>query len=325
LYFCTRYGTNEGMSETPVRYRVTNWQEYNQSLIQRGNIELWFNEEVLSQWTRPAPTGERGRPRVYSDLALQCLFALRLFYRLPLRATQGLFVSLMRLLGCPLVVPNYSTLCRRQASLNPGLAVTPASEPRYLLIDSTGLKIFGESEWKMRTHGKGKRRTWRKLHLAVDAATREIVATRLTEAGIHDAQVLPELLLQVAGQIRKDSADGAYDTWECRYEIHTREAQANIPPRENAVPTWAADVPPAAERDQAIEEIQRAGLAAWKERTDYGQRSLAETTMFRVKTTFGERMKARVIQNQVAEAVMKSHILNRFIQQGLPRSEKMYP
>ena len=311
------------MNEPPVRYRVSNWQEYNQSLIQRGDVELWFNEEVLSQWTYPAATGRRGRPRVYSDLAMQCLFALRLLYHLPLRATQGLFQSLMRLLGCPLAVPDYSTLCRRQARLNPGMALSETKEGRHILVDSTGLKIFGEGEWKMRTHGKDKRRTWRKLHLAIDAWTREIVATRLTLASVHDAQVLPELLLQVEGKIRKVSADGAYDTWECRYEIHTREAESNIPPRENAARTWCEDVPPAAERDQAIAEIERTSLKEWKQRTGYGQRSLAETTMFRLKTTFGERMKARVIQNQVAEAVMKSHILNRFIQQGLPKSKRV--
>jgi hypothetical protein len=311
------------MNETLVRYRVGNWREYNQSLIARGNLELWFNDDVLLQWTVATATGRRGRPQVYSDLAMQCLFALRLLYHLPLRATQGLFLSLMRLLGVALTVPNYSTLCRRQAHLNPGLAVSTAKEARHLLIDSTGLKLFGEGEWKMRTHGKGKRRTWRKLHLAVDATTREIVATRLTEASVHDAQVVPELLWEVEGKIRKVSADGAYDTWECRCAIHTREAEANIPPRENAAMTWCDDVPPARERDRAIGEIQQTGLQKWKERTGYGQRSLAETTMFRVKTTFGERLKARIIQNQVAEAVMKSHILNRFIQQGLPKSEKL--
>jgi hypothetical protein len=311
------------MNETPVRYRVSNWREYNQGLIERGNIELWFNDAVLAQWTGPAATGRRGRPRIYSDLAMQCLFALRLLYHLPLRATQGLFISLLRLLDCPLAVPNYSTLCRRQAHLNPGLAATAATGARHLLIDSTGLKLFGEGEWKMRTHGKSKRRTWRKLHLAIDAETREIVATRLTEASVHDGAVLPELLLQVAGKIRKVTADGAYDTWECRYEVHLRDAEATIPPRENAVPAECTDVPPVAERDQAIGQIKQLGLKGWKEQTGYSQRSLAETTMFRVKTTFGEKMKARAIQNQVAEAVMKSHILNRFIQQGLPRSTKV--
>ena len=311
------------MNEKLVRYRVSNWREYNQSLIERGNIELWFNDSVLAQWTGPTATGRRGRPRVYSDLAMQCLFALRLFYQLPLRATQGLFISLLRLLDCPLTVPNYSTLCRRQARLTPGLAATAAKDARHVLIDSTGLKVSGEGEWKMRTHGKSKRRTWRKLHLAIDAKTREIVATRLTEAAVHDGEVLPELLLQVQGKIRKVTADGAYDTWECRYEVQLRDAEATIPPRENAVPAGCADVPPVAERDQAISQIKQMGLKAWKQQTGYSQRSLAETTMFRVKATFGEKMKARLIQNQVAEAVMKSHILNRFIQQGLPKSTKV--
>jgi Transposase DDE domain len=311
------------MNETAVRYRVSNWRDYNQSLIERGNIELWFNDSVLAQWTGPAATGRRGRPRIYSDLAMQCLFALRLLYQLPLRATQGLFISLLRLLDCPLTVPNYSTLCRRQARLTPGLAATAAKGARHVLIDSTGLKVFGEGEWKRRTHGKSKRRTWRKLHLAIDAKTREIVATRLTEASVHDGEVLSELLLQVQGKIRKVTADGAYDTWECRYEVHLRDAEATIPPRENAVPAGCADVPPVAERDQAIGQIKQMGLKAWKQQTGYSQRSLAETTMFRVKATFGEKMKARVIQNQVAEAVMKSHILNRFIQQGLPKSTKV--
>lgn len=311
------------MNKTPVRYRVSNWRDYNQSLIQRGNMELWFNETVLAQWIGTAATGRRGRPRVYSDLALQCLFALRLLYHLPLRATQGLFTSLLRLLDCPLTVPNYSTLCRRQARLNPGLALTAAKGARHLLIDATGLKVFGEGEWKMRTHGKSQRRTWRKLHLAVDANTREIVATRLTEASVHDAEVLPELLLQVQGKIRKVTADGAYDTWECRYEVHLRDGETVIPPRDNAVRAQCPEVPPVAERDRAIGQIKQMGLKAWKQQTGYSQRSLAETTMFRVKATFGEKLKARVIQNQVAEAVMKSHILNRFIQQGLPKSSKV--
>jgi len=308
------------MSEEKALYRVTNWEEYNQSLIRRGNMELWFNEEVLEQWAAPA-TGRRGRPRQYSDLALQCLLALRLLYHLPLRATQGFFLSLLRLLECPLAVPNYTTLCRRQGRLGPGLAVTPSQAPRHLLIDSTGLKIFGEGEWKVRMHGKSKRRTWRKLHLAVDGATQEIVATRLTESSVRDAQVLPSLLLQVDGRIRQVSADGAYDTWECRYVIHTREAQATIPPRDNGVPAGCPEIPPAAERDQALADIERDGSKSWRQQSGYSRRSLAETAMFRVKTTFGEKMRARLIQNQIAEAVMKSHILNKFIQEGLPKSE----
>ena len=227
------------MNKKQARYQITNWPECNQSLIRRGDLDLWFNEKVLTQWNSSPLTGRRGRPRVFSDLAVQCLLALRVFYHLPLRATQGLFLSLLRLLDCPLAVPDYSTLSRRQARLQPGLAVTPSAAPRHLLIDSTGLKIFGEGEWKVRVHGKEKRRTWRKIHLAADAVTREIVATKLTEANIQDCEVPPALLRAVQGEIRKVSSDGASDTWQCRYEIKTRQAEANIPPRDNAAETGA--------------------------------------------------------------------------------------
>ena len=158
---------------------MTNWSDYNKALIQRGDLTLWLTDEVMDGWQAAPPSGKPGRPRTYSDLAVQCISVLRLFYRLPLRAAQGLMASLLQLLDCPLRVPDYTTLCRRQRSLLVKVQANPAEEPRHILIDSTGLKIFGEGEWKVRQHGKKKRRTWRKLHLAIDAQTQEIVAAVL--------------------------------------------------------------------------------------------------------------------------------------------------
>ena len=126
-----------------------------------------------------------GSPPTYSGVAVQCMCAPRLIYRLPLRAAQGLFVSLLGLLDCPLAVPHYSTVCAAPGWAGAWTGRVGCPGPRHVLIDSTGLKVFGEGEWKMRTHGKEKRRTWRKLHLAVDTATREILAVRLTEASGH--------------------------------------------------------------------------------------------------------------------------------------------
>jgi hypothetical protein len=250
------------------------------------------------------------------------MLVLRLLYRLPLRAAQGLMASLLLLLDCPLRVPDYTTLCRRQRSLAVKVQADRADEPRHILIDSTGLKVFGEGEWKVRQHGKEKRRTWRKLHLAIDAQTQEIVAAALTTNSLHDCQVLPKLLLEVEGDITRVTTDGAYDTWECRYEISTRRADAVIPPRCNARVTECDGIPEAAQRDQAVEEIRDQGLKHWKESTGYHRRSLVETAMFRVKSTFGDKMKAREIQNQIAEAVLKSNVLNEFIRLGMPETEK---
>lgn len=308
------------MSEEQVRYQVTNWNEYNQALIERGDITLWLHQRVLDQWQAPHRTGRSGRPCLYSNLALQCMLALRLLYRLPLRAAQGLLGSLLRLVGCGLPVPHYSTLCRRQRHLAVDLGVGPAEGPRHVVVDSTGLKVFGEGEWKVRQHGVGKRRTWRKLHLAVDTQTREIVGTVLTDSKLSDCQVLPSLLLQIDGAISKVGADGAYDTWECRYAIIQREALAVIPPGADAVINGNEQIEEVRQRDAAIRAVRKDGRRAWKQNSGYHQRSLAETAMFRVKTTFGGELKSRIIQNQIAEAVMKSHILNRFIQTGRPKS-----
>jgi hypothetical protein len=203
------------------------------------------------------------------------------------------------------------------------LGVSSAEEPRHILVDSTGLKVFGEGEWKVRQHGVGKRRTWRKLHLAIDAKSREIVAAALTDSGTQDCEFLPSLLLQIDGVMAKVGADGAYDSWECRYAIIQHHAQAVIPPRENAVINGNDQIEEVRQRDEALRQIEQEGLKAWKQNSGYHQRSLAETAMFRVKTTFGTEMKARVIQNQITEALTKSHILNRFIQQGLPASVKI--
>ena len=310
------------MSNKAVRYRVTNWNDYNKALIQRGDITLWLTDEVIDSWQAAPPTGKRGRPRTYSDLAVQCMLVLRLFYRLPLRAAQGLMASLLLLLDCPLPVPDYTTLCRRQRSLAVKVQADPVDEPRHILIDSTGLKVFGEGEWKVRQHGKEKRRTWRKLHLAIDAQTQEIVAAALTTNSLHDCQVLPKLLLEVEGDITRVTTDGAYDTWECRYEISTRRADAVIPPRSNARVTECDEIPEAAQRDQAVKAIHDEGLKHWKQSSGYHRRSLVETAMFRVKSTFGDKMKAREIQNQIAEAVLKSNVLNEFIHLGMPETER---
>lgn len=310
------------MSEKKSRYRVTNWREYNQGLIRRGDVSLWLDEEVIERWQQPAPTGRPGRPRSYSDVAVRCMMALRLLYHLPLRAAQGLLASLFSLLECPLAVPDYSTLCRRQGRLTIDLGFHPSDQPRHLLIDATGLKVYGEGEWKVRQHGAEKRRTWRKLHLALDADTHEIVATVLTDESTGDCEVFPQLLLQVEGSIRRVSADGAYDTWECRYALTQFEAEAVIPPRENAVLRENELCPEVAARNQAVRTIAREGSKAWKVQSGYHRRSLVETAMFRLKQGLGDKLRARTIQNQIAEAVMKSRILNEFVHQGLPKSVK---
>ena len=160
--------------KTKIQYRIRNWSKYNAALIERGSLTLWVDEEARTAWRSAGPP-QRGAQYVYADAAIKCVLTLRAVYHRALRATEGLARSLFVLLSVPLPVPSYSTLSRRAAELGVALGAVPRSGPLHLVIDSSGFKVYGEGEWKVRLHGLSKRRTWRKLHLAVNEATGEIV------------------------------------------------------------------------------------------------------------------------------------------------------
>ena len=158
--------------------RLTNWSEYDAALRQRGSLTVWFSEEAIAAW-RAEPRTTRGGQPLYSALAIATALTLRAVFRLALRQTEGLIGSVIHLLGLDLAIPDHSTLSRRAETL----AVTrpPSSaEPVHLLVDSTGLKLCGAGEWLVEKHGTSRRRSWRKLHIGVDADTGRIVAAALT-------------------------------------------------------------------------------------------------------------------------------------------------
>ena len=183
--------------KTKANYRLRNWQEYNARLEQRGSLTFWVSEDVLQAWRNTARTGKRGHPQDYSELAILTMLTLQEVYHLALRQTRGLTVSLFELLKLSLPVPCAAQLCRRRQTLEVALPRVPRGEALHVVVDSTGVKVFGEGEWKVRQHGYTYRRTWRKLHLGVDEATGLIVAAVVTTNNYSDGQVLPDLLDQV--------------------------------------------------------------------------------------------------------------------------------
>jgi hypothetical protein len=187
-----------------------------------------------------------------------------------------------------------------------------------VVLDSTGLKVFGEGEWKVRQHGPSNRRTWRKLHLAIDPQTREIVAEVLTTNAEHDADQAKALLKDVPGKIDNVTADGAYDKWKVYEAIDGCGAEPKIAPRRDAkIKRHANTKGPRLARDEAIRMIRRMGRKNWKKRIGYHCRSLLETEVFRLKTTFGPMLKNRNLPNQITEARLRCKILNHFTQSRL--------
>jgi Transposase DDE domain len=306
-----------------TQYRIRNWREYNAALVSRGSLTLWVDEEALKAWRYTGPK-QRGAQFVYADAAIKCVLTLRAVYHLALRATEGLARSLLVLLEVALPVPTYSTLSRRAAEVAVALGALPRAGPLHLVIDSSGFKVYGEGEWKVRLHGWSKRRTWRKLHLAVDEATGEIVAAVASEAGVSDDNALPDLLTHVKGEIGQVSADGAYDKRRCYEAIGQRGARAAIPPRRDAK-IWqhGNEAAPPLPRDENLRVIRQKGRRRWKQESGYHRRSLAETAFFRFKTLFGAALHAREFPQQATELFLKAAALNRMTHLGMPDSYRI--
>jgi hypothetical protein len=168
------------------------------------------------------------------------------------------------------------------------LPVIPSSKAVHVVVDSTGVKVYGEGEWKVRTHGVGKRRTWRKLHLGVDEGTGEILAAVVTTNDVASKEVLPDLLEQVDASIEQVSGDGGYDTFECYDTITSRQAKAVIAPRTNAKIKQPNECKPLPHPlSESIRRVRQVGSKQWKQESDYHRRSLSETAMFRLKSFFG--------------------------------------
>ena len=304
-------------------YRVRNWAAYNQSLVQRGSITLWISEDVLDNW-HPAPDGprQRGGQVQYSEQAITCLLTLRAVFKLPYRQTEGLGQSLLDLLTAGLSVPDYTTLCKRSADLAVILPTSHPDEAKHIVVDSTGLKIYGEGEWKVRQHGYSKHRTWRKLHLSVDEQSQEIQAVVLTEAGVDDAEVGRQLLNETPGPIQQVSGDGSYDKRKF-YDACVERAvdRIAVPPQHNAhIWQHGNSAKPPLPRDQNLRRIRRVGRQRWKQEVGYHRRSLAETAMFRFKVIFGNNLSARTVPHQITEARVKCAALNRMTHLGMPDS-----
>jgi hypothetical protein len=229
-----------------AKYRVANWSAYEAGLRQRGSLTIWFSDDAVAAWRAAARTTPGGQPR-YSAMAIETALTLRVIFHLGLRQTEGLIGSLLQLLGLDLPVPDHSTLSRRARTL----AVTLRPQvggPLHLLVDSTGLKLSGPGEWRVEKHGTTQRRSWRKLHIGVDAGTGQIAAVALTGPDVDDGSQVAPLLDQVPEPaVASFVGDGAYDRDDVYAAVTARYPQAAVvvPPRATAVPSDTVESAPA--------------------------------------------------------------------------------
>jgi hypothetical protein len=227
------------------------------------------------------------------------------------------------LLGLDLAVPDHTTLSRRAETLE---VFRPQSDagPVHLLVDSTGLKLCGSGEWLFEKHGTKTRRSWRKLHLAMDADTGQIAAAMLTTNDVDDASQIGPLLDQVGGRVASITADGAYDQDGVYAEIAARHPGASVivPPRCNAVPSDTADMAPTT-RDRHLQVIAERGRTAWQKASGYHWRALVEADISRFKRVIGEGLRLRTDRRRTTEMAIAVAALNRMLELGRPEYDRL--
>lgn len=311
-------------------YRVRNWKDYNQTLINRGSLSIWFDKDCIDNWSNTNRTGQRGRPEKYNDVVIECALTLKAVYKLTFRQTEGFMKSLLHLMGLSLLeVPDYTLFCKRQKGLKISLPTTSigAGKKINIVVDSTGLKVYGEGEWKVRQHGYIKKRLWRKLHIALNPESHEIEAFDLTDLGGQDWESVEKLLNDIDKPIEAMKGDGAYDRAPCYELAEQNEFKIIVPPQKNAKPTYERGdkinkrkKALLQQRDKTIEQIREVGRKEWKIKSGYHERSLAETIMFRIKAILGNRLTTRIFENQKVEAAIWCKIMNKITQLGMPLS-----
>jgi hypothetical protein len=306
--------------------KVMNWPAYDASLRQRGSLTIWFSDEAIAAW-RAEPRTTRGGQPWYSPLAILTALTLRAVFRLALRQTEGLISSIIRLLGLTLAVPDHSTLSRRVGTLDvprPRSGTGVGNAPIHLLVDSTGLKLCGAGEWLVEKHGTKTRRSWRKLHIGMDANTGEILATALTTNDVDDGSQVGPLLDQVECPLAAFTAEGAYDQDSVYRAVigHDPDAAVIVPPRTTAVLSETAAIEPT-QRDRHLQCIAEKGRIGWQKMSGYNARSRVEAAIGRYKHVIGDGLRCRMDERHVTEVAIAVHVLNHMLDLGRPISVRI--
>ena len=291
--------------------RNRNWKQYNKQLVQRGSLTFLIDPKILKAIKFKSSKCRRGRPQEYSSALIQVLLMVKTHFRLAYRALEGFAKSILPHFLKKTSLPTYSLICKRAAKLKLSLPTLNDRKPAIIAVDSTGMKVVGEGEWKVKVHGRGRPRKWMKVHIALDPATQEIIAGATTDSAVGDSTGLSLLLEKTPSTIKKVLADGAYDRSNSRKAIKDKGALPIVPPPRNARYQGIGD-----ERDDAILVILGLGndqhaRSLWGKMMGYNRRALVETAFSSMKRMFGDRFYSKTIERQCVENTLRCLILNK--------------
>ena len=321
--------TNNNCNKNKAVTRIKNWSNYNEGMISRGKFKKLaeiatqqIKRELASKSFRVHKTV--GRPRKYPDTLILIIAVFREIFGMTFRESEGFAKDVFEEFG--INVPNYTTTQRRMGKLKVDLHLDKRrlKGDLYILADSTGYKIFGEGEWKTYKHGRTKKRVWVKVHYAVDYASQQIVGLTVTIHTRGDNLEAENLLKETKKNLGNKSdnvvevlGDGAYNTKALKKYVEEEYgakliSPPKIKPKTNGTKFIGAD-------SEANERCNKVGRDQWKDEVNYHKRSLVETNMFREKSPFGDRLRCRTKENQIAEITIRAMILNIWTNEWMPK------
>jgi transposase len=309
--------------------KVRNWNKYNKALKKRGAIIFTFDEKYIEELYYSGKQ-QRGGAREYSAKMYEYLLTIKIMLRLPWRATMGFAEGMFGKIfpEQKLKVPDYAHAARESGKLNlrvKTFARIDLSAGMEIAFDSTGVNVYTTSGWHQRKYGKDalyrKREQWKKVHIALELNTMQIISVAYTDSNINDCEVIKELCAGVTTPVASVRADGAYDTAEVHKIITDWNAKAIIPPARTSKAQDELKKKPKIkkgyleQRDSMIKEIRQyesfdEGLKAWKVSSGYHRRSLVESCMFRLKRTFGFYLQQKTEAGRLNEVITKVNALN---------------
>jgi hypothetical protein len=288
------------------------WSQYNRQLIHRGKIFFWVSKEVLQQ--QPLKQKKNGHPLVYTDALIQAMCYLRFKYHLSLRETEGYFCSLMEFLQELKKVPCYTQICRRMKALKLPKELLSRKGVTDVVLDTTGLKVYGEGEWRAEKYGG--RKSWRKLHLALDPRSGKLVLAEITEEHKHDTTHMEKALQRTNRRKGKVLIDGIADSQKC-YELAHRYGKSLLtPPKKGSIFRREESL---RERNEALGVIRalggdRVARSIWSKLVGYNRRVIIESMISRWKRLYGGDLRSRSEIRQGVEVKIKARMINEMIE-----------
>jgi len=309
-----------------------NWSQYNQKLKKIARIDFFISETAITNWQYQGKRVPGGK-LLYSNHVIELCLLMREFYQLAYRQTEGFIESVFQSMQLDMSIPDYTTISRRAAKLDVSIrnkiAIRQRKEAIVVAVDSTGLSLYTQTEWNRMKHCKNKIASyekWRKLHVAINVQTGEILESKYTKSTANDGPELPSILDSIDEEISAVCGDMAYDTVNCREAIKLKKARQLIPPirrarisKKNRNISKYHEI--LYERDEAIKYIAHNTIngdpsparASWKEKSGYHVRSLVETTMWQIKSHCSDRLTNKREDTRATQSRIKCKIINLII------------